>query len=52
MEKIQESKVKIDKDSVKATDDDAEIEKIKSAFNKSCGIFEAVKRYLMTADKD
>ena len=52
MEKINDSKVKIDKDSGKATVEDAEIGKIKSAFDKLCGIFEAVKTDLITADKD
>ena len=50
--KIEESKVKNIKDSVKATVDDAEIEKIKSAFDKLCVIFEAVKADVITADKD
>ena len=52
IEKIEESKDKIDNDSVKATVDDAEIEKIKSAFNKLIKVFEAVKTDLINADKD
>ena len=51
MEKIEESKVKIDKDSVKATVDDIEIVKLKSVFDKLCSIFEGVKMDLITADK-
>ena len=41
IEKIEESKDKIDRDSVKATVDDAEVEKIKSAFDKLNKVFEA-----------
>ena len=52
IEKIEESEDKIDKDSVKATVDDAEIVKIKSAFDKLNGVFKAVKTDLITADKD
>ena len=47
-----QSTEKIDKDSVEATVDDAEIVKIKSAFDKLCRIFEGVKTDLIAADKD
>ena len=52
IKEIKQGKVKIDEDSVKATVDDAEIVKIKSAFHKLGGIFEVVKMDLTIADKD
>ena len=52
IEKIKENKEKIDKDSVEATVNNEEIVKLKSVFNKLCGIFDGVKTDLTTADKD
>ena len=52
LKEIKQLKSKVNEDSVKATVDGAEIDKIKSAFDKLCGIFEAVKTDLITADKD
>ena len=52
VEKIKESKDNIKDDSLETTVDDAEITKIKSAYDKLCGVFEGVKTDLMTADKD
>ena len=52
VERIKESKDKIEEDSLEATIEDAEILKIKSAFGKLCGIFKGVKTDLTTADKD
>ena len=52
IKEIKQSKVKIDQDSVEATVNEGEIMKLKSVFNKLCGIFEGVKTDLITADKD
>ena len=52
IKEIKQGKVKIDKDSVKATVDKEEIVKQKSAFDKLWVIFEGVKTDLITADKD
>ena len=52
LKEIKEYKNKIDEDSVEATVDNEEIVKLKSVFDKLCGIFEGVKTDLITADKD
>ena len=52
LKEIQQLKGKVDDDAINATVEDAEIVKIKSAFNKLCGVFEAVKTDLITEDKD
>ena len=52
VEKIKESKDNIEDDSLETTVDDAEITKIKSAYDKLCGVFKGVKTDLITADKD
>ena len=52
LKEIKENKAKIDKYSVKATVDDEKIVKLKSVFDKLCGIFEGVKTDLITAHKD
>ena len=52
LKEIKQLKSKVNDDSINATVEDAELEKIKSAFDKLCGIFEAVKTDLITEDKD
>ena len=52
VERIKESKDKIDEDSVKATVNNEEIVKLKSVVDNLCSIFEGVKNDLITADKE
>ena len=52
LKEIQQLKGKVDDDAINTTVEDAEIVKIKSAFDKLCGIFEVVKTDLIAADKD
>ena len=52
LKEIKQLKSKVNKDSIDATVEDAELEKIKSAFDKLVGIFEAVKTDLITEDKN
>ena len=49
---MKQLKSEVNEDSVDCTVEDAELEKIKSAFDKLVRIFEAVKMNLITKDKN